>query len=172
MNSVNTSWEQDFKQNALFRIDESMRMVSKSLEITDESDIWKKPNSSSNSIGNLILHLCGNITQYIIASLGSKLDIRDRDLEFSITGGVTKKKLLSRLTEVVEQSKNIIANASEEELMRIREVQGFSLSGIGVVIHVVEHLSYHTGQIAYLVKLLKDRDLGFYDGFDLNTKNE
>ena len=172
MNNVNTSWEQDFKQNTIFRIDESMRMITKSLEITDESDIWKKPNSSSNSIGNLILHLCGNITQYIIASLGSKPDIRERDLEFSITGGVTKKNLLSSLIEVIEESKNVIASASKEELMRIREVQGFKLSGIGVVIHVVEHLSYHTGQIAYWVKLLKDRDLGFYDGFDLNTINE
>ena len=56
--------------------------------------------------------------------------------------------------------------------MRSREVQGFTMSGIGVVIHVVEHLSYHTGQITYWTKLLKDRDLGFYQDIDLNIKNE
>jgi uncharacterized damage-inducible protein DinB len=55
--------------------------------------------------------------------------------------------------------------------VRIRQVQGFSLTGIGIIIHVTEHYSYHTGQIALLTKLLKDRDLAFYAGIDLNKKN-
>ena len=57
-------------------------------------------------------------------------------------------------------------------MIRVRDVQGFNLSGIGIVMHVVEHLSYHTGQIAFWIKLLKDKDLGFYDGIDLNIKND
>ena len=172
MSMTSKSWDQEFRMNAKYRMSESMRMISRSLDFTDESDIWKKPNPSSNSIGNLILHLCGNITQYIISSLGSSPDVRERDLEFSTNEGFTKKELLDRLDRVIEHAKEVITQASESELLQIREVQGFKLSGIGVVIHVVEHLSYHTGQIAYWIKLLKDSDLGFYDGLDLNITNE
>ena len=62
-------------------------------------------------------------------------------------------------------------NVSPEELMRVRSVQGFEYSGMGNVIHVAEHLSYHVGQIAFLTKVLKDKDLGFYAGQNLNVKN-
>jgi len=75
------------------------------------------------------------------------------------------------LGNTMEQAKSSIRNCSPEALLKIREVQGFRLSGTGIIIHVVEHLSYHTGQIAFWTKILKDKDLGFYDGMDLNTKN-
>lgn len=172
MNQVDSSWENEFKTNSCYRMDESMRMIAKSLSHVDDSEIWKKPNSSSNSIGNLLIHLCGNITQYAISSLGQTVDNRDRDSEFSISGGQTKKELLNKLGQVVMKAKEVIQQTDQSELLRVRDVQGFNLSGIGIVMHVVEHFSYHTGQIAYWVKLLKDRDLGFYDGMDLNIKNE
>ena len=172
MNQKGNSWDNDFKINALYRLDESMRMIEKSLRYADDRDIWKTPNPSSNSIGNLILHLCGNITQYVISSLGHSEDSRDRDLEFSTKGGLTKEELLDKLRKVITQAKKVITETGEDELMRVRDVQGFNLSGIGIVVHVVEHLSYHTGQIAFWIKLLKDKDLGFYDGIDLNIKND
>ena len=50
-------------------------------------------------------------------------------------------------------------------------VQGFQLSGIGIVVHVVEHYSYHTGQISFWTKQLKNKDLRFYAGLDLNVQN-
>ena len=172
MNQKTNSWENEFKINALYRMDESMRMISKSLLHIDDRDLWKKPNASSNSIGNLLLHLCGNITQYAISSLGRIEDKRQRDLEFSTQGGFTKEELIDKLESVIGRAKRVISETSQDELVRVRDVQGFNLSGIGIVMHVVEHLSYHTGQIAYWIKLLKDKDLGFYDGIDLNIKNE
>ena len=165
------NWKKDFKANASFRINESLRMIKSSMARLSEEEVWKKPNTSSNSVGNLILHLCGNITQYIISSLGGKPDQRRRDEEFAVSGGVSKGELMGRLEDVLEESKQIITESSEPELLRIREVQGFEMSGLGIVLHVVEHLSYHTGQIAFWTKQLKDEDLGFYDGFDLNIKN-
>ena len=54
----------------------------------------------------------------------------------------------------------------------MRSVQGFNFSGIGILVHVVEHLSYHTGQIAFYTKQLKNEQLGFYGDIDLNVKNE
>lgn len=162
----------EFKQNAIYRLDESSRMIERSLSQISDVTLWKKPNSTLNSIGNLILHLCGNMTQYGLASLTNSKDERNRDEEFSIDGGYSKNELLEKLRVTVNSVKEIIADISEEELTRQRKVQGFTLSGIGIIIHVVEHYSYHTGQIAFWVKYLTNQELGFYDDFDLNTKNE
>lgn len=163
---------EEFVQNALYRMDESTRMISISLNQLSEEEIWKKPNESLNSAGNLVLHLCGNITQYIISSLGEIQDVRNRDEEFTIGSGFTKNELLTKLKATVDTAKRTINDASVERFLRKREVQGFYFSGIGVVIHAVEHYSYHTGQIAFWTKQLKEKDLGFYDGTDLNVKNK
>jgi uncharacterized damage-inducible protein DinB len=111
------------------------------------------------------------MTQYGIGSLGGHPDTRDRDAEFSVSGTHTKAQLLEKLEKVVLQVKEGIDTCNIEELLRIRNVQGFKMSGLGVVIHLVEHLSYHTGQIAFWTKILKNKNLGFYDGIDLNSKN-
>lgn len=163
---------EEFVQNSLYRLDESTRMNTIALEQLSEEEIWKRPNDSLNSVGNLILHLCGNITQYVISSLGETEDARERDLEFSTESGYTKIELLQKLTETVAVAKRVINDASLAQLIRKREVQGFYFSGIGVVLHAVEHYSYHTGQIAFWTKQLRNTDLGFYDGMDLNVKNE
>ncbi len=162
----------EFKKNALYRLDESTRMVNKALQDIDDEMVWKRPNENSNSIGNLILHLCGNITQYAIASLGALSDTRTRDMEFGTREGYTKTQLLDKLEFTVAKAKQTIQDTSLETLVKVRSVQGFQLSGIGIVMHVVEHYSYHTGQVAFWVKQLNDQQLGFYDGFDLNIKNE
>ena len=163
---------EEFVQNALYRLDESTRMNTISLENLSNEDIWRKPNQNLNSIGNLVLHLCGNITQYVISSLGGKEDKRERHVEFATTSGYTKEELLAELKETVDEAKRTINDASIEELVRKRRVQGFYFSGIGVVLHAVEHYSYHTGQIAFWTKMLKDKDLGFYESIDLNIKND
>ena len=172
MNESQSTWQGEFVRNANYRIDESLRMIRKSLDIIDENDIWLRPNGVSNSIGNQILHLCGNMTQYGIASLGGRTDARNRDLEFSTTSGLTKAQLLEKLENVVTEVKKEISSVNNKELLLIREVQSFKMSGIGVIMHLVEHLSYHTGQIAFWTKILKNKNLGFYDGIDLNVMNK
>ncbi|MDC6386221.1 DUF1572 domain-containing protein [Flagellimonas taeanensis] len=158
--------------NAGYRMNESLRMIKICLDKLPEDKIWKKPNESSNSIGNLILHLCGNITQYGIASIKNEEDNRKRDEEFSTASGYTKEELFKKLSETVEEAKRTFYEAPLQELLRKRSVQGFNFSGVGNIIHVTEHLSYHTGQIALWTKLLENTDLGFYDGVDLNVKNQ
>ena len=120
----------------------------------------------------MILHLCGNITQYGIASLRNEEDNRKREQEFTVSSGYTKEELVQKLSETIAEAKRIFYDTSLEELLRKRSVQGFSFSGIGNIIHVTEHLSYHTGQIALWTKILNNMDLGFYEGVDLNVKNE
>ncbi|WP_099572245.1 DinB family protein [Maribacter sp. 4U21] len=163
---------QELVNNALYRMDESTRMIKKSLENVSDEELWSKPNASLNSIANLLLHLCGNISQYVISSLGETEDKRERDAEFTTGGGLTKKELLQKLEETVDMAKRIIYDTDTEQFLKKRQVQGFTFSGVGIVLHAVEHYSYHTGQIAFWVKQLKDIDLGFYDGMDLNIKNK
>ncbi len=162
---------EELVKNTLYRLDENTRMINISLNNLSEEEIWQKPNASLNSIANILLHLCGNISQYIISSLGESEDIRNRDLEFSTHGGKTKAELIKTLENVVDIAKRIIFDATPDQLLKNRSVQGFSFSGVGIILHAVEHYSYHTGQIAFWVKQMKNTDLGFYDGVDLNVKN-
>jgi cyclase len=162
---------EELVKNALYRMDESTRMINKSLDELTDDEVWKKPNASLNSIANLILHLSGNISQYIISSLGETEDNRNRDGEFIAISGLTKIELLQKLDDTVNTAKRVIFDATLDQFLKMRQVQGFAFSGVGVVLHTVEHYSYHTGQIAFWVKQLKNKDLGFYEGMDLNTKN-
>lgn len=168
---INT-WHQDFKDNAIFRLEENVRMISIALSKVVEEELWTKQNQSLNTLGNQLLHICGNMTQYIVSGLGGNPDERNRDEEFSIEDGFTKDELLQRLLLTVQTSTTIIDDATPENLLKKRKVQGFDLSGIGIVLHAVEHFSYHTGQIAMQVKLVIDQPLGFYEGMNLNTLNE
>jgi uncharacterized damage-inducible protein DinB len=162
----------EFIEQSLYRIDKNTPKIISCINELDEADTWMLPNDTSNSVGNLILHLCGNITQYIISSLGGTEDTRERDKEFSAKDGYSKAELIEKLSDTVEKARNIIQNMDTENLLQKRHVQGFQYSGIGIIIHVTEHYSYHTGQIVFWTKLLKNKDLGFYAGIDLNKKNK
>lgn len=161
----------EFTQQSIYFLSLNPPRIEKCLRQLSEEQVWKKPNANSNSIGNLILHLCGNITQYAHASLENGKDERHRDLEFSAPGGFSKKELLEKITTVTEKAVQIIENISDAELLRNRKVQGFDHTGISIIIHIIEHFSYHVGQIAFFTKLLCDKDLGFYEDYDLNILN-
>jgi len=161
----------EFITECIQKFKENTEKITTCLNEFEEADIWKRPNENSNSAGNLILHLCGNIRQYVISSLGQSPDIRERDKEFSADDGYSKSELIKKLTDTVEQTINIIRHTTGEELLRRRQVQGYFHSGMAIIIHVTEHYSYHTGQIIFWTKLLKDKDLGFYAGVNLNIKN-
>jgi uncharacterized damage-inducible protein DinB len=146
--------------------------IMKCLDELSEEQIWLRPNEVSNSIGNILLHLCGNITQYIISSLGDQPDIRERDKEFSAEGGYNKQELLNKLTHTLQQAVNVIKNVDDAQLLKVHSVQGFNYSGIGIIVHVTEHYSHHTGQIIFWTKQLTGNAPGFYTHVDLNKKNK
>lgn len=156
---------------AVHRLELNTPRIAKCLELITEEQLWQRPNEMLSSIGNLILHLNGNITQYIISSIGGVEDKRNRDAEFSVDGGYTKSELHNLLDNTVQKAISVIQDCDEEELLKKRSVQGFYYTGIANIIHVVEHYSYHTGQIAYWTKILTGKDLGFYTGQNLNEKN-
>ena len=106
-------------------MDESLRMVAIALTKVSEEQLWKKPNPALNSIGNLILHLCGNMTQYGIASLKDITDKRERNLEFSVDGGFNKMELLEKLTTTVNLVKRAFEEVTTSRLLTKKQVQGF-----------------------------------------------
>jgi uncharacterized damage-inducible protein DinB len=163
---------QEFVSDIINRLDENTSKLRTCLDELDDSEIWKRPNKHSNSAGNLMLHLSGNIRQWIISSLGNVEDSREREKEFAADGGYSKSQLAEKLFSTLEEAKKIIQNISAEEILKKRKVQGYYYSGIAIIIHVTEHYSYHTGQIIFWTKLLKDKDLAFFAGVDLNVKNE
>ena len=156
---MNMEITKEFIEQSIIRFDEYTEKVKKCLKELNEEEIWIRPNESSNSVGNLILHIHGNITQYIISSLGNYEDLRQRDREFNIRDGYNKAELMGMLTSLMSEIKTIISNLSVDDLFKVRSVQGFKLSGLGIIFHVVEHYSYHTGQIAFWTKLLKNKNM-------------
>lgn len=162
----------EFIKQAVYRFELNLPRIEKCLDELSEKEIWKRPNNSSNSVGNLILHLCGNITQYIISGIGGASDERNRDSEFSAEGGMSKDELREKIRTTVANAVKVMQNLTEDDLLQVKSLQGFDVSGIASIIHVVEHFSYHTGQITFWTKCLMDKDMGFYSGMDLNKKNK
>ncbi len=168
---MENEFQKELIDQTLASIDENSSKIKACMKQLDEKDLWFRHNDHVNSVGNILLHLCGNIRQWIISSLGGVPDIRERDLEFSTVGGFTKDQLTGRWEDTMQEAISVIRHASRENLLSRRTVQGSNVSGIGIIIHVTEHYSYHTGQIIFLTKLYKNMDMGFYAGKNLNQKN-
>ncbi len=138
-------------------------------ELTDEQ-IWYRPNMASNSVGNLVLHLHGNVRQWVVAGLGKNKDVRERQEEFDEQGPVPVAKMLADIDQLMLEVDAILDNTIVADLLEVRNVQGFQESGLSILVHITEHFSYHVGQMTYIVKMLKVKDMGYYDGHDLEAK--
>jgi uncharacterized damage-inducible protein DinB len=143
-------------------IGESIPRIKKCLNVLSEQEIWFKPNDHSNSVGNLVLHLCGNVTQWIGSGLGKMPDNRLRDLEFSEKGPLPSTKLTEALDRLIPLIENTLDNLTEEDFLQLHKVQVYQETGVNILVHVVEHFSYHTGQIAFFTKWRKNMDMNFY----------
>ncbi|MGA2809743.1 MAG: DUF1572 family protein [Terracidiphilus sp.] len=129
--------------------------------LTDEQ-VWWRPNEASNSIGNLILHLNGNMRQWLVASFNRFEDKRDRPAEFDAREGISASALLKVLGATIEEASEVLARLTEADLVAPYEIQGYKVRGLDAVYQVVEHFGLHYGQILYITKTLRDEDLGIY----------
>jgi hypothetical protein len=120
------------------------------VEPLTEEQVWWRPNTASNTIGNLILHLNGNVTQWLVASFSRQEDKRNRPAEFAAESGLTATELLQRLGATMEQSAQVLARLTEDDLVAPYEIQGYHVTGLEAVYQVVEHFGLHYGQIAYI----------------------
>lgn len=150
-------------------IDESLPRIRKCLGELTEDEIWDRPNENVVSIGNLVLHLCGNVRQWIVTGLGGAEDHRDRDSEFADRGPISRHDLITRLENTLREALDVIEHTDPATLAQPRRVQGYDETGVSILVHVIEHFSYHTGQISLAVKTRKNLDLGYYAGKNLNA---
>ena len=127
-----------------------------------EEQIWARGSENENAIGNLVLHLSGNVRQWIVSGVGGRPDKRQRDAEFAARGGGSGAELAARLKETVEEACGVLAEVTQERLSERIVVQHYDQTVLEAIYHVVEHFSGHTGQIIFATKIMTGTDLGFY----------
>ncbi|MBS1787592.1 MAG: DUF1572 family protein [Acidobacteria bacterium] len=170
---------QAFLRHARFRLTEdyAVKISAACSELADEQ-LWWRSNEASNSIGNLILHLFGNVRQWMIAGVGGEIDARDRNSEFAERRRIGKQELLALLTVTLSEVDAVLSNLEAEivanhdaPLQRLIVPQGFAQTVLDSIFHVVEHFSYHTGQIVFIAKLLAGERIRFYDDRQLDVRS-
>jgi len=142
---------------------EYLPKIDRCLEQLTDEQIWFRPNEASNSIGNLVLHLCGNARQWIVSGLGDNPDRRDRDSEFRQREVIPRVELLECLRTTVREVEQVLANLDSSAVLERRTIQGKDVEVLEAIFHVTEHFSMHTGQIILLTKMLAQRDMKFYE---------
>jgi uncharacterized damage-inducible protein DinB len=141
---------------------EHLPRIERCLERLTDEEVWWRANDESNSIGNLVLHLSGNVRQWINGGVGGALVERERQQEFDERGPLPRSELLSKISATMAEADRVLAGVDPSSLLERRRIQGQDVSVLEAVYHVVEHFSMHTGQIVLLTKMWKG-DLAFYD---------
>jgi uncharacterized damage-inducible protein DinB len=125
-----------------------------------QEQIWMRGTENENAVGNLLLHLSGNVRQWIICGVGGAEDRRERDTEFDARSG---EGALDRLRSTVAEAVEVLKALPQASLQEKRNIQEhWDLTVLEAIYHVVEHFSMHTGQIIFATKLLTGSDLAFY----------
>jgi uncharacterized damage-inducible protein DinB len=143
--------------------DDFMPKIEQCLGMLSEEDVWWRAHETNNSVGNLLLHLSGNVRQWIISGIGGAPDHRQRPLEFAERSPIQKKIVWSRLQDTVAEASRVLELFPAGQLLERRKIQGFDNTVLQAIFHVVEHFALHTGQIIYITKLREGKDLRFYD---------
>ena len=125
--------------------------------------IWVRPNQTTNSIGNLILHLSGNVREWIVTGIGGQPGVRDRAAEFARSDGPEAAELLAELGRSVTDADRVLQTINASDLEKPCTIQGRKTTVMAAVYHVVEHFAMHTGQIILLAKLHAPGAIRFYD---------
>jgi uncharacterized damage-inducible protein DinB len=158
--------QEAFRAYAANKLEQNYGRIADCFSRLTDEQIWHRAGDASNSLGNLALHLAGNLGQWILHGVGGETDIRVRQEEFDARGGRDRTALLEHLRGTVERS-NVVIRAAD--LAKIIHVQNYDVTALEGIMHVLEHFSYHTGQVAFATKAMLDVDLAFYGSL---TKKE
>ena len=154
--------EQEFLRFSARKLRELNRRILACLDKLSEDQIWFRGRENENAVGNLCLHLAGNVRQWIGHGVAGKEDIRIRDQEFSARGGRSMEEVKALLAETVEEAAQVVERLRPEALMLEKHIQKYDVTLLSAIYHVVEHFAQHTGQIIFATKAFTGEDLGFY----------
>lgn len=160
--NTNDVAEHFIKESRDFLSAKYLPKIEKCLETLTEEDVWWRPNAESNSIGNLLLHLEGNVREWIIGGVGNLPFERTRQQEFDERRMIPKAELIERLRKIVADADAVLADLDPVVLGEQRQIQGRKVSVLRAIYHVVEHFSMHAGQIFMLTKMRTEKDLKLY----------
>ncbi len=169
---MTASWDRVFVDFSCRKLQQLTDRICECLGGLDSERIWLRGSHNENAVGNLVLHLCGNVRQWIGFGVGGKSDVRQRDLEFASRGGLDSGELDQRLRATISEAISTIRGLTPERLGQVVKIQGFELTVLEAVFHVVEHFSGHAGQIFYCTKQFTGRDLGFYSGLGTSEPDQ
>ena len=144
-------------------LEEYFPRIQRCFDELSNDDIWWRAHETDNSIGNLILHLNGNIRQWIISGLGDAPDRRIRQAEFDDRSRIPKEELLSIFEATLHEADSVLERLDTTKLLEMLHIQVFDVTCLDAISHVVEHVAQHLGQIIYVTKLRTAKDLKFYD---------
>ena len=141
---------------------ERVRRIEICLSKLSTTQIWSRQHEIENAIGNLVLHLAGNVRQWIVCGIGGEEDRRDRDAEFSHRDSLPAAEILARLRQAVDEADAVLDRLSGRDLLARHRIQVYEVTALHAVYHVVEHFAEHTGQIVWATKRMTGEDLRFY----------
>lgn len=140
-----------------------LSQIARCAGLLSADELWRRHNAHTNSVANLILHLTGNVRQWIIGGVGGEAIARDRPAEFADRSGRPAAEIVPPLEQAVARACEVIGGLRDDELLRPLTIQGYAVTPLVAVFHVTEHFSFHTGQIVHITKAWRDVDLSLYD---------
>jgi len=154
--------ERIFLDCSVRRLNQLASRIDDCLGRLDDGQVWFRGGENQNAVGNLVLHLAGNVRQWIVSGVGGSPDLRERDAEFGARGGAGVQELRERLGSTVCEAAAVIAGVPPARLADRLRIQGYDVTVLEAIYHVVEHFAQHTGQIVFATKAATGEDLGYY----------
>lgn len=140
---------------------ESLEKITHCINQLSEEDVWWRPFESHNSPANILLHLNGNLRQWIISGVGELPDVRNRAQEFTDRGPIPKSELLGRLGQTLHEADDLLANLPTDQLLATRRIQGFDETVMSALSDTLGHLRGHTQELIYITRFRRGGDYQF-----------
>ena len=133
-------------------LDSALQVIRHCVDQLSDAQLWWRPADSMNSVANLILHLCGNVRQWVVSGVGEAADVRERQKEFDQRNSALKAELMQQLESAVADAKVVLSDISVKALLRVRRVQGNDVTGMQAIFHSVSHFRGHTQEIVHMTR--------------------
>jgi len=164
--------DQIFIDTSVKQLEQLLSRIRDCVGKLSHDEIWARGHENENAIGNLLLHLNGNLQQWILHGVGGAPDTRVRDAEFAARSGQDPSELIHRLESTVREVTTLLGKLTPGRLAEQITIQKYNVTVLEAIYHVVEHFSQHTGQIIFATKMLTGEDLGFYKHLKAATHTE
>jgi hypothetical protein len=154
--------EESFLTFSAHKIESLCGRIEDCVSMLSAEQAWLRGGEHQNAIGNLMLHLEGNVRQWILTGVCGEPNTRDRDAEFAARGGIAPAELARLLRTAVDDSVARLRSLPHARLADRLTIQGYDVTALEAIAHVVEHFAGHAYQIFFITKMLTGEDLEFY----------